>query len=159
MRGADKLVLPVAGQPLLRRQALTALTTPCPVLVTLRPDDPARRATLQGLPVTCLVVPDAATGLSASFRAAARQIDTALMILPGDMPELDAADLARMILAFQARPDLCYRGASADGQPGHPVILPRHLLPELAQLTGDEGARGVLARHGVALVPLQPAMP
>jgi molybdenum cofactor cytidylyltransferase len=154
MRGADKLLLPIAGQPLLRHQALTALTTTCPVVVTLRPTDNARRAVLDDLPLSVIDVPDAATGLAASFRAAARLLDTALMILPADMPEIDAADLARMIAAFRARPETCHRATSANGQPGHPVILPRHLLPEIAALTGDSGARGVLAKHGAQLVPL-----
>ncbi|MCV6595140.1 MAG: NTP transferase domain-containing protein, partial [Silicimonas sp.] len=49
MRGRDKLLEPIGGVPLLRRQALAALTTGCPVLVTLPEGNEPRRAALEGL--------------------------------------------------------------------------------------------------------------
>ena len=152
MRGGDKLMERVAGQPLLRRQALIALPL-APLIVTLRPDDP-RAALLHGLILTVLTIPDAATGLAASLRAAARTTTTALMILPADMPELTEADLATVIAAFQRAPDTIHRGASASGEPGHPVLLPARYLPDIAHLSGDKGARSLIARHGATLVPL-----
>ena len=152
MRGTDKLLEPVQGHALLRRQVLTALPL-APVLVTLRPDDP-RQAVLRGLEVTLIQVPDAATGLAASLRRAAAAVTSALMILPADMPDLTTEDLATVIAAFDLAPDTIHRGASSGGTPGHPVILPQRLLPEIMQLSGDEGARSLVARHGVTLVPL-----
>jgi molybdenum cofactor cytidylyltransferase len=152
MRGTDKLLERVEDQPLLRRQVLIALPL-APVIVTLRPDDP-RAMVLQDLKVTILTVPDAATGLSASLRAAARSVTTALMILPADMPELTSADLAAVIAAFDHAPQISHRGAGADGTPGHPVILPARYLTEIINLSGDNGARSLLARDGVNLVPL-----
>ena len=155
MLGADKLMELVDDQPLLRRQALIAMPL-APVIVTLRPSDP-RRTMLVGLSLIVLEVPDAATGLSASLRAAAETTATALMILPADMPELTEADLATVIAAFQQAPDTIHRGASSSGTPGHPVILPASYLPEIAKLSGDEGARSILARHVANLVPLPAA--
>lgn len=152
MKGADKLLELVEDQPLLRRQVLMALPL-APVIVTLRPDDP-RALVLQDLTLTILPVPDAATGLSASLRAAARMVRTALMILPADMPALTSADLATVIAAFDQAPQTSHRGASANGTPGHPVILPARYLPEIMLLSGDSGARSILARDGVTLVPL-----
>ena len=146
MRGRDKLLELVEGQPLLRRQAAIALTLTPHVIITLREPDPARRAALQGLSVTVLAVKDAATGMSASLRATAAILKTAVMILPADMPDLGAADLAFLIAAFDQTPDQILRG-SAGARPGHPVILPAALLPELTGLTGDQGARSILARH------------
>ena len=66
------------------------------------------------------------------------------------MPDLTAADLAQLIDAFNETPEQILRG-SANGMPGHPVILPIHLMPELMQLTGDEGARSVLQRHAALI--------
>ena len=152
MQGRDKLMELVAGQPLLRRQALIALPL-APVIVTVRPDDP-RAAALHGLTLAVMEVPDAATGLAASLRAAAKTTTTALMILPADMPDLTEVDLASVIAAFLQAPDTIHRGASASGTPGHPVILPARYLPDIAQLSGDEGARSLVARHGAILVPL-----
>ena len=146
MRGTDKLLELVNGQPLLRRQAAIALSQTPNVVVTLRDPDPTRRAALHGLPVTILSVKDATTGMSASFRAAAAITQTALMILPADMPDLTTADLALLIAAFDQTPDQILRGSAGD-TPGHPVILPISLIPELTILTGDGGARSLLARH------------
>lgn len=151
MRGQDKLLQDVSGEAVLRRQARIALDL-APVTVTLRDPDPQRRAALAGLAVTILPVPDAALGMSASFRAVAGT-PGALMILPADMPDLTADDLASMIAAFRADPDHILRG-SAQGRPGHPVIWPRALVPQFAGLTGDEGARALLRQHPVRLHPL-----
>lgn len=149
MRGADKLLEVVCGEPMLRRQARLARSV-CPqVIVTLRPADLARRKALERLDITALPVPDAAEGMAASIRAGAGAAQAALMILPGDMPELTAADLRAVIGAFdQDRSAIC-RGTAADGTPGHPVILPADLRADLLELRGDEGARGLLQRHKV----------
>ncbi len=154
MRGQDKLLQDVAGEPILRRQARIALTL-APVIVTLRAYDPERRAALEGLEVTILPVPDAGLGMSASFRAAAG-IESAVMILPADMPDLTADDLTSMIDAFHTAPDQILRG-SAGQTPGHPVIWPRALVPGFAGLTGDAGARDLLRQHPVRLHPLPDA--
>ncbi len=154
MRGQDKLLQHVADEPILRRQAHMALSL-APVIVTLRDPDPERRAALDGLTVKILAVPDAALGMSASFRAVA-DIQSAVMVLPADMPDLTAADLASMITAFRAAPDQILRG-SANATPGHPVIWPRALVPGFAQLHGDEGARALLRQHPVRLHPLPDA--
>lgn len=147
MRGGDKLLELVDGTPMLRRQARIARNV-CPrVIVTLRPDDPARMQALAGLDLTLLPVPDADEGMAASIRAGAAAAQGALMILPGDMPELDAADLAVMIAAFDQRPDIIWRGTSADGRPGHPVIFPHDLRKTLQGLHGDAGARSLLMQE------------
>jgi len=151
MRGGDKLLERVQGHAMLRHQALLALAITPAVLVTLRDPDPARAAALDGLPVTILPTPDAATGMSASLRRAAH-VQTDLMILPADMPDLTEADLRALIAAH--RPGTILRGASDNGRPGHPVLLPACLVPDLASLTGDHGARNLLHQHPVQLFTL-----
>jgi len=154
MRGADKLLQAVEGEPLLRRQARALLAAGLgPVAVTLPPDPAARASVLQGLPVTLLPVPEAAQGLSASLRAAARWAgEAALLVVPADMPDLAARDFAAAAAGFDgARP---LRAAGADGTPGHPVIFPAALVPLFARLSGDEGARAILRAHPPVLLPL-----
>ncbi|EEW26413.1 nucleotidyltransferase family protein [Rhodobacter ferrooxidans] len=148
MRGRDKLLEQVAGVPQLGRIARAALETGCRVLVALPPEAGARVAVLAGLAVTLVTVADAATGMAASIRAGVSAAGDAagLMILPADMPDLDAADLGALLGAFLAAPQLIHRGTSRD-IPGHPVIFPRAFFPSLASLTGDSGARAVLATH------------
>ena len=151
MRGGDKLLERVQGQPLLRRQAEMALRLTPLVIVTHRSQDPDRLAALQGLRLHLQPVPDAASGMSASLRAGATRAmqlrATALMILPADMPDLTGEDLARLIAAFDQSRSFIHRAASSEGTPGHPVMIPENLIPELAELTGDEGARAMLGRH------------
>lgn len=157
MRGADKLLLHVDGLPQLRRIALQAMATGRPVFVTVPSDNPLRAAALQGLAVAVVAVPDSATGISASLRAgySAAGNAAALMILPADLPELDTADLTTMIAAYEADPAAIHRG-SARNRPGHPVVLPKDLLPALADVSGDQGARGLIEAesHRVKLCPL-----
>ncbi|TMV59202.1 nucleotidyltransferase family protein, partial [Thioclava sp. BHET1] len=108
MRGADKLLEPVGGTPLLRRQAQLALATGQPVLVTLPVPEGARGAALAGLDLTRLPVPDAAEGMAASLRTriAARPAGAAgVLILLADMPEIEVEDLRHLLETFAADPD------------------------------------------------------
>ncbi len=148
MRGADKLLTRIDGMPLLRRTAQIALSAHASVCVTLRPQDHARIETLHGLALTLIEVPCAATGLSASLRAAAAATRRgSLLILPADMPDITSADLTRIIAAAHQHPMAILRATSADGTPGHPVVFPPDLLPAFATLHGDEGARSILQAH------------
>ena len=161
MRGRDKLLEEIDGAPLLRRMAERVLAAGIgPVAVTLPPDHPAREAALDGLPVTRLVVADADEGLAASLRAAAdwaQRIGAAgLMLCPADLPELTSQDFAGMAGAFDPEgPPL--RATAGDGSPGHPVVFPARLLAGFATLSGDLGARGLLAAHPPRLIGLPEA--
>jgi len=159
MGGRDKLLEEVDGAALLRRQARLALGTGAPVLLTLPRDQPARRAALHGLKGLRLVEPDdAGEGISASVRVGAAWAAMigaqGLMILLADMPELRAEDLSRMLQAFGATPRAALRATDTTGRPGHPVIVPARLFPELQHLRGDTGARSLLARQEVAEIAL-----
>jgi CTP:molybdopterin cytidylyltransferase MocA len=157
MRGSDKLMEEVEGEPLLRRVAREALATGLEVIVALRPDRAEREAALDGLPVQKLLVPDADQGMSASLRAAvaAAPKTVPVGVLLADMPEIRTADLAALITAFaEEGAETVVRAASEDGQPGQPVIFPARLRPDLLALTGDAGGREILRREKVRLVPL-----
>ncbi len=150
MAPRDKLVEPVDGEPLLRRTARAALATGAPVLCTLPPDRPDRWRSLAGLSVTLIEVPDAAAGMSASLRAGLAALPpraTGVMILPADLPGLAAEDLLACLAAFAAVPSRILRATAGDGRPGHPAVFPSDLFAALSAVTGDEGARAVLAAH------------
>ncbi|MDT8855622.1 NTP transferase domain-containing protein [Paracoccaceae bacterium Fryx2] len=148
MRGADKLMETIGGIPQIRRAALAGQATGCPVAVTLPTDRPARARALAGLAVTLIPVPDAAEGIAASIRAAEGTLPPGpLLLLLADLPEIAAADLAMMLAAFRETPGSILRAGSAAGKPGHPVIFPAWARADLAALSGDAGARDLLARH------------
>lgn len=159
MRGRDKLLEEVRGQPLLRDRVAMALGTGAEVLVTLPPDRPLRREALVGLEgprLSLITVPDPQTGLSASLRDAAhwaiRHRADALMILLPDLPDLTADDITFMLQSYDFKSIL--RATSQDGAPGHPVILPAHLLDAVTRLSGDQGARDLLRGHQVSTLAL-----
>ncbi len=158
MRGHDKLLEDVSGEPLLRRQARAALGTGARVLVTLRCDDPERREALEGLAAISVVeVADADQGMGVSIAAGALAVPSGtrwLAVLPADMPELTCEDIAAVLVFAAGHPHSVVRGAGPKGAPGHPVVFPARLFGALAQLSGDQGARSVLRGEQVRLCPL-----
>jgi len=159
MGARDKLTEQVAGQPLLTRGCERALATGAPVTVVLPPDHPARHMTLTGLPLRIVIVQNAVEGMAASLRAGLASLpdhSPGVMILPADMPDLTTDDLRLMLDHFARDPSRIWRGASADGQAGHPALFPAEFYPDLMAVQGDEGGRSVLMSHQnrVALVPL-----
>ncbi|MFN4191900.1 MAG: NTP transferase domain-containing protein [Tabrizicola sp.] len=167
MRGRDKLMQPIGDQPILQRVAGTALATGMPVWVTLPSASATREAALEGLAVRIVPVPDAQLGMSRSVVRGLEAVlatdlapDAGLLVLPADMPDFTTEALDGLIRAFRSAPHLIWRGSTPEGQPGHPVIFPRDLWPELAKVTGDEGGRSVLLAHRdrLRLLPLPGTM-
>ncbi|WPZ20639.1 nucleotidyltransferase family protein [Sulfitobacter faviae] len=159
MRGRDKLMEDIGGEPLLRRQARLARGIG-PVTVALPPPPHPRYTALSGLDITPLPIPDAAEGMGASLRRAfaALPLDTpAAMVLLADMPALEARDLARLAAAVDLTGEtLIWRATTEDGKPGHPIIFAAALFDQLKQLRGDDGGRAVVraAADRMQLVPL-----
>ena len=157
MRGTDKLLEHVEGRPVLALLALRALAAGAPVLVTLPPGAADRAAALAGLALTRQEVPDATEGMAASLRAGAAAAQagghSALMVLPADMPEIETADIAGMLAAFDAAPlpRPILRATTADGRPGHPVILPARMFDDLGVVAGDSGGRAVLRANAAEI--------
>ncbi|MFG6567241.1 NTP transferase domain-containing protein [Sulfitobacter sp. 1A13679] len=159
MRGRDKLMEDIGGEPLLRRRARLAQGIG-PVTVALPPAPHPRYRALSGLDITPLPVPEAAEGMGASLRRAfaALPLDTpAAMVLLADMPALEASDLARLAAAVDLTGEtLIWRATTADGKPGHPIVFAAALFDQLKQLRGDDGGRAVVraAADRMQLVPL-----
>ncbi len=157
MRGGDKLLEPVAGgRPLLAERLATARATGAPVLVALPPETraPGRWAAIAG-GAGVQVVTVARGGMGDSIAALARALPEAAqgaLILPADMPDIRLGDLKKLLQAFDGKH--VFRGASAGGKPGHPVIFPRAMFAGLRALSGDSGARRLLEGAAVRLVPL-----
>ena len=167
MRGADKLMQPVAGVPLLRHLIRVAQASGAPVLVALPPGDSPRRDLAEqagavdacaGLTGVGLVnVSDAGSGMAASICAGVAAVpggSTGLLLMLADMPEIETADLLHLLKAHAADATAILRAASHDGVPGHPILFPAQHFPALCRLQGDMGARAVLAAGRVRLIPL-----
>src|SRR5829696_5458918 len=67
---------------------------------------------------------------------------------PKQLAELDGRPLlAHVLAAVDAAPVDRVVSATYGGRPGHPRLFDRSLLPDLLRLTGDTGARDLLATH------------
>lgn len=161
MRGRDKLMEPVGGMPLIRRQAeMARRVTRGAVIVALPVPPHPRHDALDGLDVIRLPVSDAAEGMGASLRAGFAAMPPGAevaMVLLGDMPDLTDSDLHTMLDAVEADSgDLVWHATTQDGQRGHPVVFAAALFPAFARLGGDAGARDVVKTAGkrVKHVPL-----
>jgi CTP:molybdopterin cytidylyltransferase MocA len=120
------------------------------IVVVLGSDAERVRAESDLASVEVVVASDWADGISASLRAgitAVADADAVVLTL-GDQPRV-GAEAIEAVLAAGAPARAVY-----DGAPGHPVLLGRDLFPDVARLTGDQGARDLLAAHGVTEVDL-----
>ena len=153
---ADKLCAPLGGKSLIEwaAQAGRAIDAAQHFAVTA-PDFPPHHCPAG---YALLRNPDAAEGMAASLRIAARHARgtgaTALLVLLGDMPLVRPAHLAALIAAFADDPALPVFTRVPRGAPQPPALFPAALLPALEVLSGDAGARG-LAR-GAAFVEADP---
>jgi len=88
-------------------------------------------------------------GFSIAAGVAARPNATGWLVLPGDMPMVQSSTLLAVCAALEHYP-VAY--AQHRGRRGHPVGFSSELYSELVMLSGDQGARRLIARypaHGV----------
>ena len=96
-----------------------------------------------------LVVDGWAAGMGhvlASTLAKAGDDWEAVVVLLGDQPLVPGGAVARAVEAWRAGAGPVVT-ATYGGRPGHPKLFDRRLLPDLLRLTGDTGARDLLATH------------
>lgn len=87
-----------------------------------------------------------ATSIVAGIKALNDDVDGVLICL-GDMPALAAADIDRLIGAFEGDPEHAICVPLAGGRRGNPVLFAAEFFAELMALSGDAGARAVIAAH------------
>jgi CTP:molybdopterin cytidylyltransferase MocA len=145
MQGRDKLMEPVAGEPLIRRQVAAALAAGLSPFVALPAADHPRARALTGLPHHPLFLPGSAEGMGGTLRdgVAALPPCPRFLILAADLPGITAADLAA-VAGADPRGALVLVATDATGAFGHPVAFDASLRPAFAALSGDEGARALV---------------
>lgn len=93
-------------------------------------------------------------GSSIAAGVAARPHARGWLVLPGDMPRVRPETLRRVAAELEHHP-VAY--AQHHGRRGHPVGFAAELYSELVQLSGDEGARRLVARYPAYGVELDDA--
>ena len=118
------------------------------VLVTTAPFVAAAIEVLATSDIVVLSLAEASRGMGHSIAAGVGERPDAggWLILPGDMPMVRAQTLRSVAAALERHP-VVY--AQYHGRRGHPVGFGSELYSELIALTGDEGARRIVARYPV----------
>jgi len=148
--GSNKLIAELDGEPIVRRTVRAVLGSRArPVVVVTGHEADAVRAALAGLDVRLVHNPDFADGMSTSLRvgvAAAGAVAAALICL-GDMPRLEARHLDAVIDAYRTGDPDEIIVPTCDRKRGNPVLWPHSYFAEIAELSGDVGARALIDRH------------
>jgi len=156
MGGPNKLVAEIAGKPLVRIAAEEALASRAkPVIVVTGHQRERVEAALAGLPLKLVHNPDFADGLATSVRTGIATVPPAAdgaVICLGDMPQVDAALINRLIDAFDPEQGALGVVPSINGKRGNPVLWSRRFFPDLMAIEGDVGARRLIGRYGEAVI-------
>ena len=156
MGAINKLIAEIGGKPLVRIAAEQALASRAkPVIVVTGHERERVEAALAGLPVRFVHNPDYAEGLGTSLKAGIAAVpadaDGAVVCL-GDMPQVDAGLIDKLIAAFDPERGALVVVPSIDGRRGNPVVWSRRFFHDLMAIQGDIGARHLIGAYAEAVV-------
>ncbi|MFY2561680.1 nucleotidyltransferase family protein [Corallococcus terminator] len=164
--GHPKQLVVHRGQTLIRRAAEAALSLGGPVVVVLGAHREAIASELTGLPVQSVTHPDWALGpggsLTAGLAALLATPDThappavdAVLVMLCDQLRVEAAHLEALVATWRST-GAPVVASEYDGTRGVPALFAGSVFDELASLSPEQGARGVIAHEPsrVVTVPL-----
>jgi len=129
-----------------------------PVLVVTGHDRERVQESLAGKPVIFVHAEDYAEGLSASLKAGLAALPPeaeGVLVALGDMPLVEPAVIARLLAGFDPEEGRAIVQPTFRGKHGNPMVWGREFFAEMMQLTGDMGARQLVARHADRLVEVE----
>ncbi len=156
---ANKLTQPLDGRPMVRHAVEAALKSAASDVVVVTGNEKEQiTMALEGLPITFRDNPDYSKGLSTSLisglNALPEECDGALILL-GDMPAVDSHLLDRLIAAFDPEQDRAIIVPVHGGRRGNPVLWGRRFFSEIRELSGDTGARALLAPYATLVCEIE----
>lgn len=153
--GGDKVLATVRGTPIVRhvvdRLAEADLS---PLVVVGGASAAGIRAALAGSGAQVVVNPRPADGLSASLAIGVAALPPsvgAFVVALGDQPGIDAGVVRRLAETWRASAAAAVVPVYRTGR-GNPVLFDSAMREELMALTGDAGARDLLAAMGDRVV-------
>lgn len=160
--GAHKLLLPLDGEPVIVYSVRQALASGLrPVIVVVGHASEQLRASVAHLDAAVVLNTQYHEGIASSVRAGVGALDasvTGAVITLGDQPLLPAAHLAALSAQGRATGAAIVATRYAE-HTGNPIYFGRDVFLDLARLSGDHGARGLLGdgNYAVAYLPLEDA--
>src|SRR6185437_12182927 len=157
--GANKMLAEIDGRPMVARTARRILSSHArPVVAVIGNEAEAVDAALGKLPVERVRNPDYAAGLSTSLKrglAALPEGTDGVLVCLGDMPLVTGRELDRLAAAFNPLEGRAIVVPTRRGQRGNPVLWARQFFPEIAALSGDTGARRLIAEHADVVAEIE----
>ena len=159
MGGPNKLLAEIEGVPMVARVAQRLLASRArPIVAVLGNRADEIDAALGRLPVERVRNPDFADGLSTSLRrglaALPADLDGVVVCL-GDMPLISGRHLDRLVAAFNPLEGRAIVVPTRRGKRGNPVLWARRFFPEMAQVSGDVGARHLIGEHAELVAEIE----
>jgi len=149
MAPRNKLLMPIGGMPMIRRVTASVLESGVsPVVVVTGYEADRIVEALNGLDVTSVTNPSYADGISTSLKAGLETVSPTadgVLICLGDMPEIEIPVIHALLAAFTGPDAICV--PVHRGRRGNPVLWGRKYFAEMMALTGDAGAKPLMARH------------
>jgi molybdenum cofactor cytidylyltransferase len=156
MGAINKLIAEIGGKPLVRIAAEQALASRAkPVIVVTGHEHERVEAALAGLPVRFVHNPDYADGLGTSLKAGIAAVPAdadGVVVCLGDMPQVDAGLIDKLIAAIDPERGGLVVVPSIDGRRGNPVVWSRRFFHDLTAISGDIGARHLIGSYAEAVV-------
>ena len=161
--GRQKLLLSLRGTPIVRLSVEAMAPHVEDLIVVTGQDEAAVREALAGLPVRFATNPRPHDGQGSSIAVGARALKPwtrAVLVALGDQPRVPAG-VVPALLAARTRGEKAIVAPVYRGTQGTPVLFAAEVFGELAALSGDAGARGVVQARPerVELVHFDVAMP
>lgn len=158
---ANKLLASLDGKPMIRHtvEAVCASRADPVIVVTGHQADEVRNR-LRDLPIAIVENARFADGLSESLKCGVKSLPpdcAGFLVVLGDMPFVPAAVIDQMIAAFDPAAGRGIVVPVSAGQRGNPVLWTAALRDEFLTLTGDRGAKHLMALHGNLLYELEVA--
>ena len=158
MGAVNKMLAEIGGKPLVRIAAEQAVTSHAkPVIVVTGHEREKVETALKGLSVRIVHNPDFAEGLGTSLKtgiaAVPEEADAAIVCL-GDMPQVDAALINRLVVALDPERGALIVVPTIDGRRGNPVVWSRRFFHDLMSVQGDIGARHLIGSYAEAVLEI-----
>jgi molybdenum cofactor cytidylyltransferase len=161
--GAPKQLLDWKGKPFVRHIAETALQAglwPVVVVIGFRAADV--ETALNGLPVEIVHNPEYSQGQSTSIRAGIQaitppppysgKVGSAIFLL-ADQPQIPVDVIQSLAESHGRNMQSILAPLVLEERRANPVLFDRETFPDLMQLTGDMGGRGIFDKHRVEYLP------
>lgn len=155
--GANKLLAPVDGEPMVRRAAQTLADADLAgVTVVVGHQATAVEAAVGELPVKTVYNEAYRDGQASSFQVGVRAAQLAgadaVVVALGDMPDVSTRTVRALVGAYENGAGTVL-AAAQDGNRGNPVLFDAAHFDDLLAVEGDTGGRSVLlSADGAALV-------